>query len=166
MRHLTACLPKDLVPCDVLVELLDDTVGAKKYAPEVIVKANDATTEIVELSDGRKLDYGTLSFCYSQKTRKGSQSMPRWWKVEHDSRSGLPPPEHMRRPLIGPNIVDFSVGEWCPTPDGTGKPEAVAISIRTERHGDLVLRLKTPKAVDNLIQMLLRHKRRVWPDSR
>lgn len=78
----------------------------------------------------------------------------------------LPPSESNPRPLIGLNLIDYTVGEWCPTPDGTGEPTAVAISLQVEGLGDVVLRLKSPQRVDELIQMLLRHKRGVWPESR
>ncbi len=77
----------------------------------------------------------------------------------------LPPPTGHERELFGPTVVSFTVGSWCPSRDGTGPATAVGISIETERHGDLVLRLKSPRAVDQMIQMLLRHKRDVWPEA-
>jgi hypothetical protein len=46
----------------------------------------------------------------------------------------------------------------------TGPAEAVAVSIETNI-GDIVLRLKSPQAVDDMIKMLLRHKRDVWPEA-
>lgn len=79
-------------------------------------------------------------------------------------RRKLPPPERLGRALIGPTVRSFTVGSWCPSPDGSGQPEAVAISIATDL-GDLVIRLKSPAMVDDTIQMLLRHKRDVWPDA-
>ena len=78
----------------------------------------------------------------------------------------LPPAEFHGRELFGRTVKSFSVGEWCPTPDGSGKPEAVAISIKLMTGEDLVMRIKTPERVDEVIQMLLRHKRSVWPDAR
>lgn len=77
----------------------------------------------------------------------------------------LPPAERDPIPLTGPNIESFTVGSWCPTPDGTGKPTAVAISIKIAGLGDIVMRIKSPQEVDRIVQMLLRHKRDVWPDS-
>lgn len=77
----------------------------------------------------------------------------------------LPRPNRDKQALFGPNVKSFTVGSWCPTPDGSGPATAVGISIETERHGDLVLRLKSPHAVDRLIQLLLRHKRDVWPEA-
>lgn len=81
----------------------------------------------------------------------------------------LPPPS-AGRPLRGPNVESMSVGSWCPTQDGTGPPQAVSLSFAV-RFGsdvpttDIVFRLKTPAKVDELVQMLLRHKRDVWPES-
>ncbi|HEX4149577.1 MAG TPA: hypothetical protein VHY20_11345 [Pirellulales bacterium] len=74
----------------------------------------------------------------------------------------------MRRgdgPLEGPDVESLTVGSWCPTPDGSGEPEAVAISIRIKCGHDVVWRLRSAPAVDEVIQMLLRHKREVWPDA-
>lgn len=71
--------------------------------------------------------------------------------------------------LSGVAINSYTVGSWCPTPDGSGPAEAVALSLqvqwRRDEEIDLVLRLKTPQAVDQMIQALLRHKRDVWPDA-
>lgn len=81
----------------------------------------------------------------------------------------LPPRDRTPKPLMGLRIVDYTVGDWCPTPDGTGPPEAVAIAMQVAWNQaetmHLVMRLRTPRAVDNLIQALLRHKRSVWPDA-
>jgi len=77
----------------------------------------------------------------------------------------MPPPESNPSLLMGPNIESFTVGSWCPTPDGTGKPEAVAISIKASGLGDIVMRIKSPMELDRIVQMLLRHKRDVWPES-
>lgn len=76
------------------------------------------------------------------------------------------PPMGGPHPLMGLSIDSYTIGSWCPSPDGTGKPEAVAISLKlNEFPCDLVLRLKSPSRVDELIQALLRHKRDVWPDA-
>jgi len=77
----------------------------------------------------------------------------------------LPPARHMGHALLGPNVKSFTVGSWCASADGTGPATAVAVSIETSI-GDIVLRLKSPAAVDDMIQMLLRHKRDVWPEAR
>lgn len=81
------------------------------------------------------------------------------------SKRRLPPATPGNRPLRGPNLSGYTVGSWCPTPDGSGPPQAVAIALHLENGPDLVFRLKSPRAVDELIQMLLRHKREVWPEA-
>lgn len=80
-------------------------------------------------------------------------------------RNRLPKPEFGGEPLFGRTVKSFTVGSWCPTPDGSGKPEAVALSIELMTGEHLVMRLKTPRAVDETIQLLLRHKRDCWPDA-
>lgn len=77
----------------------------------------------------------------------------------------LPPPQRQGTPLYGPNVKSFMVGSWCPTPDGSGPPMAVALSIELENGSQIVMRIKSPERVDEIVQMLLRHKREVWPDS-
>lgn len=77
----------------------------------------------------------------------------------------MPPMESDPHPLMGPNIEAFSVGSWCPTPDGSGKPTAVVISIKVAGFGDIVMRIKSPMELDRIVQMLLRHKRDVWGDA-
>jgi hypothetical protein len=77
----------------------------------------------------------------------------------------LPPSTPGERALRGRNVKSFTVGSWCPTPDGSGPATCVAISIELETGEDIVFRLKTPHAVDQMVQMLLRHKREVWPEA-
>lgn len=77
----------------------------------------------------------------------------------------LNPPFRKGGVLMGPNVLEVKVVEWCPSLDGSGPATAVAIAIITDTVGDLVLRMETPQAVDEMIQMLLRHKRGVWPDA-
>ena len=77
----------------------------------------------------------------------------------------MPPPESNPRALMGPQVEAFTVGSWCPSSDGTGKPTAVAISIQVAGLGDIVMRIKSPMEVDRIVQMLLRHKRDVWPEA-
>lgn len=69
----------------------------------------------------------------------------------------------MANPLNGPALEGFTVGAWCPTPDGTGKPTAVAITIQVKGFGDLVMRLKSPERVDEMVDLLLQYKEEVWP---
>lgn len=83
-------------------------------------------------------------------------------------RRGPLPPMDGPRQLFGVSINSYSVGSWCPTTDGTGPAEAVAIELDTHINGQnipMIMRLKSPQAVDTMIQALLRHKRDVWPDA-
>lgn len=77
----------------------------------------------------------------------------------------LPPPSGPSGEMRGRNVKGYSVGSWCPTPDGSGPAVAVGIAIHLETGEDLVFRMETARAVDDMIQLLLRHKRDVWPDS-
>jgi hypothetical protein len=77
----------------------------------------------------------------------------------------LPPMQSARGPMSGRDVDHLAVGSWTPTPDGSGKPVYVALSIELATGESLVCRLKTPALVDDLIQALLRHKRDVWPDA-
>jgi hypothetical protein len=77
----------------------------------------------------------------------------------------LPPPSRDPAPLMGPQIESFTVGSWCRSPDGSGPAEAVAISVKVSGLGDLIIRIKSPMEVDRIVQMLLRHKQDVWPES-
>lgn len=81
------------------------------------------------------------------------------------SKRRLPPATPGNRGLEGVNVLSFEVGSWVPNQFNMGKPMAVAIAIQTDGAGDLVLRLKSPRAVDQMIQSLLRHKREVWPEA-
>ncbi len=85
------------------------------------------------------------------------------WKSRKPYR--MPPPESNPVGMIGPKIEEFTVGSWCSSQDGTGKPEAVAISIKVADLGDIVMRIKSPMECDRIVQMLLRHKRDVWPEA-
>lgn len=70
----------------------------------------------------------------------------------------------MSNPLVGPRLEGYSIGSWCPSLDGTGKPTAVALTLQVSGLGDLVLRLKSPRAVDEMIQLLQQYKAEVWSD--
>ena len=59
---------------------------------------------------------------------------------------------------LGLTIESYSVGEWCPTPDGTGPAEAVAIEINVKGLPPLVMRLKSRRAVNELIHALQKHR--------
>jgi hypothetical protein len=80
----------------------------------------------------------------------------------------LPPPRHNLRSLVGPEIAGYTVADWCPDQEAKVPPEAVALILEMRLGGDavdIVMRLKSPQAVDTMIQALLRHKRSVWPDA-
>lgn len=67
--------------------------------------------------------------------------------------------------MLGPMVEGFAVVEWCPTPDGSGKPTAVAIVFNVAQFGDVVLRLKSRRAVDATIDALIEHRDVVFGDS-
>lgn len=66
--------------------------------------------------------------------------------------------------LVDPiHIVDYSIGTWS---KGLGdQPSAVGVKFELDTGQSLLMKLNTPLAVDELIQMLLRHKRDAWPDA-
>lgn len=84
-------------------------------------------------------------------------------------RKRLPRPDRSPNPLLGLRLESYTIGDWCPSQDGSGPATAVALALRVAGGqldgADLVLRLKTPEAVDTMVQSLLRHKRSVWPDA-
>jgi hypothetical protein len=64
---------------------------------------------------------------------------------------------------LGFTITEYSVGAWCPTPDGSGKPTAVAISLKLDGSPyPHVLRLKSKGAVEMLIRHLQRYQKEVF----
>jgi hypothetical protein len=64
------------------------------------------------------------------------------------------------------NITSYKIGSWCPTPDGSGPATAVAIRFETAIPDvAFAVRLKSPAAVDEMIEALLRHKNDVWPEG-
>jgi hypothetical protein len=66
---------------------------------------------------------------------------------------------------FGITVTEYIVGSWCPTPDGSGPAEAVALQLMTDRKDvSFFMRLKTPAAVDELCAALQRHKHDVWPE--
>jgi hypothetical protein len=59
----------------------------------------------------------------------------------------------------GLTIEEYTVGSWCRSPDGSGKPEAVALCLSVKGlAGPLVMRLKTRRAVDDMIRALKTHR--------
>lgn len=64
--------------------------------------------------------------------------------------------------LLGPVVEGFTVGQWCQSRDGTGKPTAVAVVFNVRSLGDVVLRLHSRRAVDETIQALIEHRDAVF----
>lgn len=63
----------------------------------------------------------------------------------------------------GITIEEYTVGSWCRSPDGSGKPEAVALCLTVKGlPGPLVMRLKTRRAVDDMIRALKEHRDNVF----
>lgn len=85
----------------------------------------------------------------------------------------LPPPNRIPQAITDPDFVpvlEYQVGSWCPTPDGSGPATAVALRFHgpvlgTDRMVSMHLRLKSARAVDELIAALERHRNDVWPNS-
>jgi len=70
------------------------------------------------------------------------------------------PPEKTQ--LIGPDVEGFTIGEWTPSRDGTGKPTAVAVVFNMRQVGDVVLRLKSKRAVNEMIDALKENRDAVF----
>lgn len=64
-------------------------------------------------------------------------------------------------------VESISVNEWHRLPNGQGKPEQVHLWIKlSDAPATMVLRFRSPKAVDNLIVALMTHRKSVWPKAR
>lgn len=58
----------------------------------------------------------------------------------------------------------YHVGEWCPTPDGTGDPTQVHVTFNVSAlPAPLVVRFKSAGELDRFIAILARHRLGVWP---
>ena len=55
--------------------------------------------------------------------------------------AGKTPPSHTE--MFGPMVDGFTIAQWCPSPDGSGKPTAVAVVFNVRELGDIVMRLKS-----------------------
>ena len=76
------------------------------------------------------------------------------------SNEGMMPPGRVQ--LIGPAVQGLTVCSWCPSPDGSGDPVAVALVFNIVEIGDIVMRLKSRRAVDDVIDALQKHKTDVF----
>lgn len=83
------------------------------------------------------------------------------------ARDALPPANRVPQNVEGRfrNVQQIGVASWCPTPDGSGPAEAVALHFAAAGMGEFAVRLKTARAVDELIAMLERHRNDVWPGA-
>lgn len=66
--------------------------------------------------------------------------------------------------LLGPMVDGFTVGQWCSSPDGSGPATAVAVIFNLQQVGDVMLRLKSRRAVDEMIAALEEHRNAVFGD--
>lgn len=81
----------------------------------------------------------------------------------------LPPIQNVGRNLADVphlKLEGYSVNEYCLDDDGLSKPVEVhlVLDIR-DPQVSFVLALKSPRALDELVGTLLRHRNNVWPDA-
>lgn len=72
----------------------------------------------------------------------------------------------------GPMIISdhYSIYEWTPERDGKGKPTQVHLVIpvalstpgKPDIRLEVAMRIKSPRALDELVGVLLRHRQGVW----
>jgi len=75
--------------------------------------------------------------------------------------------DHQRQ-IVAARVLGYSIGSWCPTPDGTGPAMAVAIQFDVQAgNGTLpfLVRLKSRRAVDEMIANLAKFRDEVWPQG-
>lgn len=82
----------------------------------------------------------------------------------HRQARRLPEPNGPRGHLIGMTVLGYTIGSWCPTPDGSGPATAVCLQVAISGMPDMFLRLNSPAAVEEMIAALERHKADVWPE--
>jgi len=72
--------------------------------------------------------------------------------------------EHGPSPITGTVYIEgYTVGQWCPTPDGSGPSTAVVIQLHVGDGMHIGWRLKSRRAVNVLIEVLERHRDEVFP---
>lgn len=90
-------------------------------------------------------------------------------KRPHRKKRPLPPAN--RIPSDVPpmaRIEYYRVASWSPAPasDPTGKVEAVVLEIKLEGlEVPFGVRFRSPAALDELVDALLRHRADVWPEA-
>ncbi len=118
-----------------------------------------------EEHSGRKMFDWRTAFRTRAKRELGAYAR------EH-AREALPLADEKPEPLADRpmlRIAEYGVASWCPTPDGSGPAEAVVFHFQVAGPDDevveLAMRLKSPRAVNELIAALERHRDDVWPQG-
>ena len=61
-------------------------------------------------------------------------------------------------------VESYEVGSWCPAPDGKGRATMVVIELRIEGSDvPFLLRLKSRRATQEMLDTLTFHMNDVWP---
>jgi hypothetical protein len=102
-----------------------------------------------------------------KKTGPEWRSRATEWHETHP----IPPEEFDGKPAVGVEIKGYGVAEWCPSPDGSGKPEAVILHFDVGMGDDkppisFMFRFKSRSEVNRCVALLLRHADGVWPESK
>lgn len=81
--------------------------------------------------------------------------------------SKKPPSSRIPSNLAGQaffEILQMKIGSWCPLPNGKGPATQVHIQIHVDGvRYPLLVRFKTPDALDRFIDTLKHHRYDVWP---
>jgi len=92
-----------------------------------------------------------------------------WSREDAAMKDDPPDEEHGPRSLAGLaflEIESLDVAEWCPTPDGSGRPEQVHLVITVAgAPAPLRMRFKSARTIGRLINALRKHRDNVWPQS-
>lgn len=85
-------------------------------------------------------------------------------KAEDDD---APDEEHGPLPgRLGPylEVEELGVREWCPTPDGSGPPLQVWVTLKLKGvEEELLIRFKSARTIGRFINSLRKHRDNVWP---
>lgn len=82
--------------------------------------------------------------------------------MHHNEQKQTPRIPPVNTQLLGPMVEGFTIAEWCRSADGSGHPEAVAVVFNIRSVGDVVLRLRSRRAVDEMIDALRVHADNVF----
>lgn len=64
------------------------------------------------------------------------------------------------------DIEDVGIFEWCPRPNGEGKPTQVWLRVKCYGSPSaFVWHFKGPDTLGQVIAALQRHRKSVWPDA-